>query len=196
MFCSDDPKLLNRIRQLKFHGLGVDAYDRQIQGRSPQAQVLEPGYKYNMPDMCAVLGLRQLARIDRFNEKRTELAARYRKRLADIAEILPLVDPPYPIRHAWHLFIIRLDTVKAGLSRDRFIAELKRRNIGTGIHFSAVHLQRYYTETMAFQRGLLPYTEWNSDRICSLPLFPDMKLEDVDEVVDAIQDVLSANRTS
>src|SRR5205085_8778790 len=88
MFCSDNPELLNRIRRLKFHGLGVDAFDRQMQGRSPQAQVLEPGYKYNLPDMCAVLGLQQLARLDAMNARRMARATRYRDRLARMEDVL------------------------------------------------------------------------------------------------------------
>jgi len=190
MFCSDDQELIDRIRRLKFHGLGLDAYDRHTQGRSPQAQVLEPGYKYNMTDISAVLGLRQLMRIDEFNRKRAELAVRYRERLSEIDEILPLSDPPYSIKHAWHLFIVRLDIERAGISRDDFMAELKERNIGTGLHFLAVHLQKYYTESIGMHRGMLPNTEWNSDRICSFPLFPEMTVDDVDDVVDAIKEVL------
>jgi UDP-4-amino-4-deoxy-L-arabinose-oxoglutarate aminotransferase len=190
MFCSEDPKLLERIRRLKFHGLGLDAYDRQTQGRSPQAQVLEPGFKYNMTDISAVLGLRQLARIDEFNNRRAELAAGYRERLCGIDEILALSDPPYPMKHAWHIFVVRLDIDRAGISRDDFMNALKKRNIGTGLHFRAVHLHKYYMESMGTHRGMLPLTEWNSDRICSLPLFPGMTIEDVDDVVDAIKEVL------
>jgi UDP-4-amino-4-deoxy-L-arabinose-oxoglutarate aminotransferase len=190
MFCSDDEELLERIKRLKFHGLGVDAYDRQTQGRSPQAEVLEPGYKYNMTDISAALGLRQLARVDMLNTRRAELAMMYRQRLSEIEEIIPLNDPPYPMTHAWHLFIVRLDIDKAGLARDEFMKRLKQRNIGTGLHFRAVHLQKYYRETMGMRRGMLPNTEWNSDRICSLPLFPDMTSDDVDDVVNAVKDVL------
>ncbi len=191
MFCSDNDDLIDHINRLKFHGLGVDAYDRQTQGRSPQAEVLEPGYKYNMTDMAAVLGLRQLARVDEFNRKRAALAIRYRELLSEIDEILPLSIPVDTTRHAWHLFIVRLDTDRAGLSRDDFMAELKKRNIGTGLHFRAVHLQKYYKESMGTHLGMLPNTEWNSDRICSLPLFPDMTPEDVDDVVEAIKEVLT-----
>jgi UDP-4-amino-4-deoxy-L-arabinose-oxoglutarate aminotransferase len=191
MFCSSDQVLLDRVRQLKFHGLGVDAYDRQTQGRSPQAEVLEPGYKYNMTDISAALGISQLARVEEFNARRAELAARYLERLEDVDEILPLSVPAYPMRHAWHLFIVRLDTDKARLSRDDFMRELKQRNIGTGLHFRAVHLQKYYTESMGMRRGMLPNTEWNSDRICSLPLFPEMTFDDVDDVVNAIKECLS-----
>jgi UDP-4-amino-4-deoxy-L-arabinose-oxoglutarate aminotransferase len=190
MFCSDDQELLTRIRRLKFHGLGVDAYDRRTQGRNPQAQVLEPGYKYNMTDISAVLGLKQLAKIDWFNNRRDELAMLYRERLAGLDEILPLADPRYPFKHAWHLFIVRLDTDKAGISRDDFMSELKKRNIETGLHFRAVHSHKYYAQSMDYRCGRLPNTEWNSDRILSLPLFPDMTEKDVGDVVEAIKDVL------
>jgi UDP-4-amino-4-deoxy-L-arabinose-oxoglutarate aminotransferase len=191
MFCSDDAELLERIRRLKFHGLGVDAYDRATQGRSPQAEVLEPGFKYNLTDMAAALGLGQLARLEAFIEKRALLAGRYRERLAGVDEILPLAVPAYPMRHAWHLFVVRLDADRAGLDRRTFMAALKERNIGTGIHFKAAHLQRYYRETSPLPKGALPNTAWNSDRICSLPLFPDMTIEDVDDVVAAIKEVLA-----
>ena len=190
MFCSDDQNLLHRVRRLKFHGLESDAYDRHTQGRSPQAQVVEPGYKYNMTDISAVLGLRQLARVDEFNRKRTELAIRYRELLSGINELLLLCDPPYNFKHSWHLFIVRLDTEKAGISRDEFMYELKQRNIVTGLHFRAVHLQKYYLESMGTHRGMLPNTEWNSDRICSLPLFPEMTFDDIDDVVNAIKEIL------
>ncbi|MGB5746045.1 MAG: aminotransferase class I/II-fold pyridoxal phosphate-dependent enzyme [Desulfobacterales bacterium] len=191
MFCSDDPDLVERIRRLKFHGLGVDAYDRTIQSRSPQAEVLEPGFKYNLTDMAAALGLGQLGRLDNFIEKRSRLARRYRELLAGVDEILPLAIPSYPMRHTWHLFVVRLDTERAGLDRDSFMTELKKRNIGTGIHFKAVHTQKYYRETLRLPQGALPATEWNSERICSLPLFSDMTLEDVDSVVAAIKEVLA-----
>ena len=191
MFCSGDEGLLTKIRALKFHGLGVDAHDRSQQGRSPQAEVLAPGYKYNMTDMAAVLGLGQLVRLDDFIDKRTRLAKRYLEQLADIDEILPLNIPESTSRHAWHLFIVRLDTDRAGMDRDTFMEKLKQRNIGTGLHFRAVHEQHYYQTTMPQVTGTLPNTEWNSSRICSLPLFPAMTMEDVDDVVFAIKEVLA-----
>jgi UDP-4-amino-4-deoxy-L-arabinose-oxoglutarate aminotransferase len=190
MFCSDNEKLLDHIRRLKFHGLGVDAFDRTIQGRSPQAEVLEPGYKYNLTDMAAVLGISQLERVQEFNRKRMQLARYYLKRLDEIDELSPLKEPKYEFKHAWHLLIVRLDIDRSKICRDDFMAELKKRNIGTGLHFRAVHLQKYYIEKMGMRRGMLPNTEWNSDRICSLPLFPDMNEHDVDDVIDSIKEVL------
>lgn len=190
MVVSDDPEFIDRIRRLKFHGLGVDAFDRHTQGRSPQAEVLEPGYKYNMPDIAAVLGIRQLERIEEINRMRHSLAQYYREKLIDVDGVIPLGNVPYQHAHAWHLFIVRVIPEKAGCSRDEFMQALKERNIGTGLHFRAIHLQKYYAETFGIKRGSLPNTEWNSDRICSLPLFPDMKAEDVNDVVNAVRDVV------
>lgn len=191
IFSSDNVELANHLRSLKFHGLGVDAYDRQTHGRAPQAQVVEPGYKFNLPDMQAVLGLGQLARLDVMNEKRRQIAMRYREKLASIDELIPLSDPPYAFKHSWHLFVVRVDIDKAGISRDEFMAELKKRNIGTGLHFRCTHLQKYYREKLGHQPGSLPNTEWNSDRICSLPLFPDMTEKDQDDVIEAVKDIFA-----
>ena len=190
MVCSDDPDLLAKVRSLKFHGLGVDAYDRQLQGRSPQAQVLQPGYKYNLPDISAALGLCQLTQLPQFNERRAELAAYYRARLSHLKEILPIEPPGYSHLHTSHLFIVRLDIDRANMSRDDLMAALKRANIGSGFHFRAVHLHDYYKKTFFIEPGALANTEWNSERILSLPLFPSMSYTDVDDVVDSIQSTI------
>jgi len=189
---SDDSELLERVRRLKFHGLGVDAFDRQTQGRAPQAEVLEPGFKYNLTDISAALGIEQLKKLDRFIARRTELAHYYRQRLSEIDEVLPLGDVPYPSRHAWHLFIVRLLPNRAGLDRNQFMAALKDQNIGTGLHFHAAHSQKYYRDRLNLPPGALPQTEWNAQRICSLPLFPQMSRDDVDDVVSAIKEVLKS----
>ncbi len=189
---SDDVTLLDRVRRLKFHGLGVDAFDRQTQGRTPQAEVLEPGFKYNLTDISAAIGIEQLKKLDDFIARRTELALYYRERLGEIDEILPLGDVPYPARHSWHLFIVRLLSNRAGLDRNRFMAALKEKNIGTGLHFHAAHSQKYYRDRLPLPPGALPQTEWNSARICSLPLFPQMTREDVDDVIAAIKEVLTS----
>ena len=190
MFVSDSPELCDKMRRWKFHGIGMDAFDRQNRGRSPQAEVLDPGFKYNLTDICAALGFSQFKRWKEINARRTELAMMYREKLAGISEILPLADPAgYDFTHAWHLFIVRVDS--PDIDRNTFMAKLKEQNIGTGLHFRCAHLQKYYRETFGFQPGMLPATEYNSDRICSLPLFPDMLDSDVDDVVGAIKTVLS-----
>lgn len=188
---TDDAEFGDRVRRLRFHGLGVDAWERGQQGRSPQAEVLEPGFKYNLPDMNAVLGHSQFKRLDGFIDRRRDLALRYRERLAGIPGILPLGDSPETDRHAWHLFIVRVDPDAAGIDREGLMAALKSRNIGTGIHFRAAHGQRWFVDHPdRWRADDLSNTEWNSERICSLPLFPAMRDEDVDEVAEAIREIV------
>jgi len=144
-----------------------------------------------LPDMNAVLGIGQLARLQEMNQRRAELSGQYLKQLADVDELTPLHVPDYPMQHAWHLFVVRLDIDACGISRDDFIARLKTLGIGAGLHFRAVHGQKYYREQLPTAAGVLPNTEWNSERIFSLPLFPDMLDSDVVRVVEAIQTVLA-----
>lgn len=192
MLCTDDAELADKIRQLRFHGLGVDAYDRETQGRAPQAEVLTPGYKYNLPDMNAVLGLGQLARLDELNSKRTKIAQMYLELLQDVEEIQPLHMPAYDMTHCWHLFVVRVDIERLSMSRDKFMQALKDKKIGTGLHFRATHTQKFYQEKYADSKIALPNTEWNSERICSLPLFPDMTADDVQRVIATIKEVIAS----
>ncbi|MNI28652.1 UDP-4-amino-4-deoxy-L-arabinose--oxoglutarate aminotransferase [compost metagenome] len=190
MFVTDDEALANRVRMLKFHGLGVDAYDRMTHGRKPQAQVIEPGFKYNLADINAAIALVQLERLEAINLKRAALAETYLQRLEG-SPVQPLIVPPYAQQHAWHLFILRIDAERCGLDREAFMKALQARNIGTGIHFIATHLHTYYRQR--FPNLYLPNTEWNSARLCSIPLFPDMTTRDVDRVVSAIEQTLDAH---
>ncbi|KTB55042.1 UDP-4-amino-4-deoxy-L-arabinose-oxoglutarate aminotransferase [Pseudomonas viridiflava ICMP 13104] len=190
MFVTHDAQLADRVRQLKFHGLGVDAYDRLTLGRKPQAEVIEPGFKYNLADINASIALVQLQRLDAINAKRQMLARHYLQRLAE-SPVQPLALPRYAQQHAWHLFILRIDPERCGLDRDAFIKALQAQNIGTGIHFIATHLHSYYRKR--FPEVHLPDTEWNSSRLCSIPLFPDMTLDDVERVVSAIESILESS---
>lgn len=188
---SDDSELAARVRSLRFHGLGVDAYDRQTHGRSPQAEVVEPGYKYNLPDINAAIAVAQLGRLPEINTRRAELAAQYLDRLASLP-LEPLQMPSWSHVHAWHLFIVRIDRRACGIDRDACMQALKDKGIGSGIHFRAAHTQKYYRQR--FPDVSLPNTEWNSDRLLSLPLFPDMSDSDVDRVVQALSDILGVGR--
>jgi UDP-4-amino-4-deoxy-L-arabinose-oxoglutarate aminotransferase len=193
MVCTDSDELADRVRRLRFHGLGLDTYQRETQGRAPQAEVVEPGFKYNLPDMNAVLGLGQLERLEQMNRQRTTLAQHYLELLEGVDGVLPLALPEHDMTHAWHLFVVRIDSERAGIGRDDFMTQMKNRGIGTGLHFRGAHLHKYYRENHA-PRVPLPNTEWNSARLCSLPLFPDMTLKDVDRVVDTIRAVLREAR--
>ena len=192
MVVSDDEALVEKVRVLKFHGLSKDAWQRYGREGSPQVEINFPGFKYNMTDMQASLGLTQLPRLDEFNRKRSELAALYEEGLAGIEEIVPLRIPEYPHYHSRHLYIVFLDLERVSRSRDEFLEELKKRNIGTGIHFRAVHEQYYYRELAGGDTDPLPETEWASERLFSLPLFPGMTTGDVEDVLNAIRDTLAS----
>jgi UDP-4-amino-4-deoxy-L-arabinose-oxoglutarate aminotransferase len=185
---TDDDTLAAKVRMLKFHGLGVDAFDRMTLGRKPQAEVITPGYKYNLADINAAIALVQLRRLPQLNARRAELVAQYRQALCD-SPLLPLAVPTYAHRHANHLFMVRVDRERCGLDRDEFMQALQARGIGTGLHFRAVHTQKYYREK--YPDLSLPDTEWNSARLCTLPLFPDMTEGDFVRVISTIYEVLS-----
>ncbi len=186
LIVTDNDRLAKRIRSLKFHGLGVDAFDRQAYGRAPQAEVIEPGFKYNLADINAAIALVQLAKLEQLNARRREIARHYLQALAD-TPFLPLSLPEWPHHHAWHLFIIRVDEAACGISRAGLMEALKARGIGTGLHFRATHTQKYYRERYPQLR--LPNSEWNSERLCSLPLFPDMTPEETSRVITALREL-------
>jgi len=186
LIVTDDEAFANRMRSLKFHGLGVDAFDRQTLGRAPQAEVIAPGYKYNLADINAAIALVQLGKLAQNNARRTEIAGRYLAELAN-TPFLPLMQPEWEHQHAWHLFIIRVDEARCGISRNELMEALKAKGIGSGLHFRAAHTQKYYRER--YPTLSLPDTEWNSERICSIPLFPTMTDDDVSRVINALREV-------
>lgn len=186
MIVTSDPVLAERIRLLRFHGLEADAFDRQTPGRAAHAQVVIPGLKYNLTDLQAAIARHQLSRLSEINDRRQHIALHYRQALAD-TPFRPLVLPEWPHRHAWHLFILRIDAQTCGLTRDEFMQQMKLRNIGTGLHFLAVHRQPWYRQQQPHLS--LPHTEWNSDRLCSIPLFPQMTEQQCQRVINAIHDI-------
>lgn len=190
MVITDREETAEKIRVLKFHGLSKDAWKRYGREGTGQVEITIPGFKYNLTDIQASLGITQLARVDELNRKRGELAEVYDRELAGIEELLHLRPPAYPHRNSHHLYIVFLDLEKVTVNRDEFVAELKERNIGTGIHFRAVHTQDYYRHQAGYGPGLLPETEWASERLFSLPLFPAMTEDDVKDVAAALRDTL------
>jgi UDP-4-amino-4-deoxy-L-arabinose-oxoglutarate aminotransferase len=191
--CRDDARA-ERIRLLSFHGVSKNAWSRYERGSPPQYDVLEPGFKYNMMDIQAALGLCQMRKLERFNRRRAELAARYDALLREVPEIQPLGRVDYPVVHAWHLYVVRLDLDAVDLDRNAFIQALGQRRIGAGLHFLPLHLTRWYRERYGYARGHLPSTEYNGDRILSLPLHPGLADSDVDDVVEALRDAIAIHR--
>ncbi|TBL52469.1 UDP-4-amino-4-deoxy-L-arabinose aminotransferase [Hafnia paralvei] len=189
MVVTDDDELADKVRCFKFHGLAVDAFDRQALGRKPQAEVVAPGYKYNLADINAAIALVQLEKLPAMNARRQQLVARYLQALQG-SPLLPLKVPAYPHQHAWHLFMVRVDESLCGIDRNTMMEKLKEHGIGTGLHFRAAHTQKYYREK--YPDLSLPNTEWNSASLMTLPLFPDMQDSDVDRVVKALSGILES----
>jgi UDP-4-amino-4-deoxy-L-arabinose-oxoglutarate aminotransferase len=189
-----DEKLKDRLISLRFHGVNQDAWKRYNRENASGYDLFEPGWKYNLTDLQAAVGLAQLRRIEEMNARRAKLAELYDRLLDGVPEILRPARVPYPSRHSWHIYTVLIDPERTGLTRDEFREEMRKRNIGTGLHFLAVHELSFYWERYRPAPELLRNSEYVGARIVSLPLFPDMKEEDVTGVVEEIRDVLSTRR--
>ena len=179
----------DRIKTLALHGLSADAWKRFSDEGFKHYEVTEPGFKYNMMDLQAALGLHQLQRVEANLVRRQEICARYAAAFSDLPVFLP---PPEEerMRHARHLYTLLLDIDRLRVGRDEVQMALHRQNVGTGIHYRALHLHRYYRETFGYARGDLPNAEWISDRTLSLPLSPKLTNEDVEDVIFAVRHTL------
>jgi dTDP-4-amino-4,6-dideoxygalactose transaminase len=184
----NDDDLEKRLRVLRFHGIERDAWKRYGKGGNPEYDIESPGWKYNLTDIQAALGIAQLSRLGEFNGRRAELVALYREGLKGISGLELPGDPPYPHNHAHHLFVVKI----LSMERESFMQRLSEYNIGYGLHFPACHLLKYVQER--FGRARLPETERAAARILSLPLFPDMRNGDVAYVCEAIGEILCGGR--
>jgi UDP-4-amino-4,6-dideoxy-N-acetyl-beta-L-altrosamine transaminase len=193
MITTDDDALAEQMRLLTLHGISRDAWKRYTSEGSWYYEVTCPGYKDNMTDIQAALGIHQLDKLERFLEVRAEYARMYDDAFAQIPEIqAPVVQDG--VRHAWHLYVIQLDVERLTLDRAQFIEALRARNVGTSVHFIPVHLHPYYRERYGYKRGDLPNAERAYDRILSLPLYPRMSKGDVDYVVRAVTEIVGRSR--
>lgn len=186
-----DAALIKKINVMRFHGIDREAFDRFSKKGSQHYDVIEPGFKYNMMDIQAALGIHQLANLDNFIQRRTALAQRYLKMLKDWPQWTLPQAPSYAHRHSWHLFtpLLNLDATK--IDRDTFMEKMKQRNIGIGLHYVAPHLYTFYRNQFGFKEGDFPITDDVSKRIVSLPLFPDMTEQDQDRVINAMREIFS-----
>jgi dTDP-4-amino-4,6-dideoxygalactose transaminase len=184
-----DEKLASDVALLRFHGMDREAWNRFGKKGTQHYEIITPGYKYNMMDIQAALGLHQLKQLDGFIKRRTAIALRYQKVLADWPGWTLTTAPAYQHLHAWHLYTPLINPDSAKMDRDAFMQGMKERNIGTGLHYRAVHLYPYYREQFGFKRGDFPNAETISDRIVSLPLFPAMTDADQDRVIAAMKDL-------
>ena len=207
-----------KIKTLTLHGMSKDAWKRFGDEGYQHYQVTNPGYKYNMTDIQASLGIHQLKRIDQNWNRREEIWNRYNEAFKNLP-----VFTPAPVekntRHAYHLYNFLLDLDKLDITRDRFLDEMTKRNIGIGVHYIAVHLQpryRYnarnescwrgiarnimaylnplYQKEFSYKKGDFPNAEWISERTVSIPLSPKLSDQDVNDVIGAVKEILDNNR--
>lgn len=184
-----DADLAKKIGLLRFHGIDRDAWNRYGKSGNQDYEIVLPGFKYNMMDIQAALGLHQLDDLESFIERRTILAERYQEALMDWAQWSLPKRPSYDHRHAWHLYTPLINEQAANMNRDEFMLKMKEKNIGTGLHYRAVHLYPYYREQFGFKLGDFPNAENAGDRIVSLPLFPSMTEAEHDRVLDVMYSI-------
>lgn len=189
MITLNDGRKARRLVRLRLHGMSKDGWKRYAKEGAWYYEVHEAGYKYNLPDLCAAVGIAQLARIGKINSKRRKLAEHYLKRLAEIPGIRTVTLRP-GATSSWHIFPVRVDKAVFGMDRNRLVEELKKRNIGTSVHFIPAHLQPFYRKTFGYKKGDFPVTEKIFEGILSLPLFPGMSMKDADDVIAALKDAL------
>ena len=193
MIVTSNPELAERIRMLSLHGMNRDAWKRYSSAGSWFYEIQEAGFKYNMTDIQAGMGIHQLKKLDGFIETRARYAGMYSEAFSEVPELeAPLVLGDR--KHAWHLYVIKLALERLKIDRAEFIEELRAQNIGTSVHFIPVHLHPYYREKFGYRHGDLKQAEYLYERIVSLPLYPGMKEDDVHDVIRAVRNILSSNR--
>jgi perosamine synthetase len=190
MICTNDDELAERCSIMRLHGINRDAWKRYSESGSWYYEVVAPGFKYNFTDLQASLGLPQLKKVDYMWESRKRIAARYTKALANLDTIeLHTVKPDR--ESSWHLFPIRLHLEKLNKTRAQIIEELRKNNIGVGVHFMPVHQHLYYSETFNLRDEDFPVASAVFPRLLSLPIYPGMNEENTDRVISVLTDVLN-----
>jgi dTDP-4-amino-4,6-dideoxygalactose transaminase len=185
MAVTHDEALAERMRQMSLHGLSHDAWKRYAGNHAWDYRIVAPGYKYNFTDVAAAIGIHQLARAEEMRCERERIARRFREELAGVEQIDLPPDPPDRI-HAWHLFPIRLRLDRLSIDRNEFIERLRERGVGCSVHWRPLHLHPYYEETFAWRPEHLPVATALWPRLVSLPLFPGMRDEECEYVVETV----------
>ena len=189
MIATRNSDVADRCKVMRLHGISKDAFNRYV-SRQPEwyYEVVAPGYKYNMPDIAAAIGLHQLRRLDQFHRRRVEIANKYLESLEQEYLILPAV-PDGDDKHAWHLFVVRLKE-GARISRDEFIIRMAEMGIGCSVHFIPLHMHPYWRDHYRFDYGAFPNAEAAYESAVTLPLYTRMSDSDVQRTIDAVNSIL------
>jgi dTDP-4-amino-4,6-dideoxygalactose transaminase len=189
MICTDDGALADRCRLMSLHGITTNAWNRYAAEGSWYYEIIAPGFKYNLTDIAAAIGLGQLPRLDEMRARRAEIACRYSEAFAGVPGLQIPIAHPW-VDHAWHLYSLRLRLQELGIDRADFVRELKSRNIGTSVHFIPLHLHPYYRQTYGFVPEDFPVANAEFQREVSLPIYSKMTDDDVVDVIKAVLDVV------
>lgn len=188
MVTTESAELAERMRMLSLHGINKDAWKRYTAEGTWRYDILEIGYKYNLTDLQASLGIAQLRKCDVMRARRAALAERYNDALASL-DCFETPQLPLEGQHAWHLYVIQVNSSVLRIDRNRVIEELKRRGIGTSVHFIPLHLHTLYQEKLGYRTGQFPNAEEHFERAISLPIYPGMTNEDSSRVIEALQEI-------
>lgn len=193
MITTNNDEFAERMRIMSLHGISKDAWKRYTAEGSWRYDILYPGYKYNLTDIAAALGIEQLKKCFRFYERRKRMAETFDQAFAGMdALTIPFVDQA--VQHAWHLYVIQLNLDRLTITRDRFIEELKRANIGTSVHFIPLHLHPFYRDTLRYDARDFPCATQAFERIISLPLYTRMSSEDQQDVINAVKETIRSHQ--
>ncbi len=196
MITTDNDELADRIAVFRLHGLSKHAWQRYSSKKLMLSDALFPGYKYNMPDIVAALGIHQLAKQEHFLEIREQYARRYDEAFAALPGVCRQPRPRDldQNRHALHLYVLILDPQQFSVDRNDIISALLAENIGAALHYRAVHTHPFYRETFGYRHDDFPLAAQVGDNILTLPLTPGMSPQDADDVITAVHKVLKAYR--
>jgi dTDP-4-amino-4,6-dideoxygalactose transaminase len=193
MLTTNDPAYARRASLMRLHGISGDAWKRYTNEGLWYYEVVDAGFKANMPDILAALGVAQLKKADLFHRRRQEIADTYLRKLAGIQELELPPTGDVKSTHSWHLFILRLRSEALAIGRGELINQLKRKGIGTSVHFIPLHLHPYYRDHYGYSAGDLPCAEDAFSRCISLPIYPDMSDIEVKRVVGSVETIVRAN---
>lgn len=202
MVCTERDEWAQRIRTMRLHGIDRDAWSRYTTTDAPADgapphwyyEVVEPGFKYNLPDIAAAIGRVQLKRAPAFLDARRSIADRYRRALQALEADGLIRLPGHAAGHAWHLFVIRLAIDRLTIGRDRLIAELRARGVGTSVHYIPLHRMPYWRNRYPEQAANLPHTESRFSEIISLPIYPTLSVSDQEYVCSTLTELLERYR--
>lgn len=194
MITTDDDAMAERMRIMRLHGISKDAWKRYTAEGSWFYEVIEPGFKYNLTDIAAAMGLHQLDKAAWMRDVRQKYAEMYSAAFAEMPELQVPCHGPDKSHHAWHLYTLRLRPEKLSVSRADFIEKIKDMGIGTSVHFIPLHLHPYYRDRYSYSHGDFPVSEDLYEREISLPIYPRMTEEDVQRVIAAVKDLVNKFR--